>query len=158
MKQYYYLRRVGNVIVVVYVCLSVSILCKNFLTDLHEIFREGWRWANEQTIEFWCRSGSPSGYRDSFPDSSLLGDTESASSDLFILICQIAAVVIIKLETRAGRYRKIRQRPTDITTLVRRALAEVCTVLVLLVSFMFSWKCLSLELWICTWKQKSLSK
>jgi len=28
------------------------------LPDLHEIFREGWQWANEQTIKFWWRSGS----------------------------------------------------------------------------------------------------
>jgi len=36
-------------------CLSVCLLatlCKNFRTDLHEIFREGWQWANEQTIKF----------------------------------------------------------------------------------------------------------
>jgi len=26
--------------------------------DLHEIFREGWQWASEQTIKFWWRSGS----------------------------------------------------------------------------------------------------
>jgi len=25
---------------------------------LHEIFREGWQWANEQMIEFWWRSES----------------------------------------------------------------------------------------------------
>jgi len=46
--------------------------------DLHEIFREGWQWASEQMIKFWWRSGSPSGYVDCFPDSSLSGDTESA--------------------------------------------------------------------------------
>jgi len=34
-----------------FVCLFVG-------TDLHEIFREGWQWANEQIIEFWWRSGS----------------------------------------------------------------------------------------------------
>jgi len=28
-------------------------------------------------IKFWRRSGSPSGYRDCFPDFLLLGDTES---------------------------------------------------------------------------------
>jgi len=33
--------------------------------------------ADAQTIKFCWRSGSPSGYRDCFPDSSLLGDTES---------------------------------------------------------------------------------
>jgi len=63
------------------VCLSVCLLttlCKNFQMDLHEIFREGWQWANEQMIKFRWQSGSPSGYVDCFPDSSLSGDTESA--------------------------------------------------------------------------------
>ena len=59
-----------------FVCLLAT-LRKNFRTDLHEIFREGWQWANEQTIKFWWRSGSPSGYRYCFPDSSLFGATES---------------------------------------------------------------------------------
>jgi len=57
------------------VCLSVCLLVtlrKNFRTDLH-----GWQWANEQVIKFWWRSGSLSGYRDRFPDSSLFVDTES---------------------------------------------------------------------------------
>jgi len=69
-----------------FVCLSVCLLAtlhKNFQSDLHEIFREGWQWANEQMIKFWWRSGS-----------------------------------------------RIRIR---IVTLVRRALAVVCTVSVLLV-------------------------
>jgi len=62
-----------------FVCLLAT-LRKNFQTDLHEIFRVGWQWANEQTINFWWRSGSPFGYcMDCFPDSSLLGDTESGS-------------------------------------------------------------------------------
>jgi len=68
-------------------CLSVCLfacllttLCKNFPTDLHEIFREGWQWAKEQVTKFWWRS-------------------------------------------------RIRIR---IETLVRRALAEVCTVPLLL--------------------------
>ena len=63
-----------------FVCLLAT-LHKNVQTDLHEIFWEGWLWANEQMIKFWWRSGS-----------------------------------------------WIR-----IVTLVRRALAKVCTVLVLLV-------------------------
>jgi len=29
-------------------------------------FRKGWQWANEQTIKFWWRSGSLSGYRTVF--------------------------------------------------------------------------------------------
>jgi len=64
----------------------LATLRKNFRTDLHEIFNEGWQWASEQTITFSCRSRTDS------PDGG-----------------------------------------TDIATLVRRALAEVCTVLVLLV-------------------------
>jgi len=42
--------------VIVVVCLSICLLAtlrKNFRTDLHEIFTEGWQWANEQTIKFW---------------------------------------------------------------------------------------------------------
>ena len=47
--------------VCLFVCLSVCLLAtlrKNFPTDLHEIFREGWQWASEQTAKFWWRSGS----------------------------------------------------------------------------------------------------
>jgi len=55
---------------------------KNFQTDLHEIFREGWQWTREQMVKFWWRSGSPSGYRHCFPDSLLLGDTESGINRL----------------------------------------------------------------------------
>jgi len=59
------------------VCLLLATLHKNFWTDLHEIFREGWQWGNEQTIKFRWWSGSSSGYGDCFLDSSLLGHTES---------------------------------------------------------------------------------
>jgi len=44
----YYLRQGGYVFVVV--GLSVSLLAtwrKNYQMDLHEIFREGWQWAEE---------------------------------------------------------------------------------------------------------------
>ena len=44
-----------------FVCLFVRLLAtlwKNFRTDLHQIFREGWQWANEQMIKFWRRSRS----------------------------------------------------------------------------------------------------
>jgi len=64
------------------VCLSAT-LRKNFRTDLHEIFREGWQWTNERImIKFSWRSGSTSEYRDCFPGSSLLGDTESGINRL----------------------------------------------------------------------------
>jgi len=42
-------------VVFVVVCLLAA-LRKNCRTDLHEIFRKGWQWANEQMIKFWCRS------------------------------------------------------------------------------------------------------
>ena len=58
-----------------FVCLLAT-LHKNFQADLHEIFKEGWQRANEQTFKFWWRFGSPSRYRDCFLDSSLLGETE----------------------------------------------------------------------------------
>jgi len=59
----FYFRQGGYVVVVVclFVCLFVGLLAtlsKNFQTDLHELFREGWTWANEQMIKFWWRSGS----------------------------------------------------------------------------------------------------
>jgi len=50
----FYLRQRGYVIVVVR-CLSVCLLAtlrKSFCTDLHEIFTDGWQWANEQMIKF----------------------------------------------------------------------------------------------------------
>ena len=52
----HYLRQGGYVIVVVclFVCLFVrNFVQKNFGTDLHEIFREGWQWAVEQLTKFW---------------------------------------------------------------------------------------------------------
>jgi len=63
--------------------------------DLHEIFREGWHWVNEQMIKFPWQSESPSGYRDCFPDSSLLGDTEWLADInlLHILIRQMMGLV-----------------------------------------------------------------
>ena len=74
-------------------CLPVCLLAtlrKNFQTDLHEIFRDGWQWASEQLVKFWLRSGSG-----------------------------------IRIQIR-------------IATLVTRALAEVCTVPVLLVFLVLS--------------------
>jgi len=70
----YYLRQGAYVFVVV--CLLATLRKPPLPTDLHEIFREGWQWAIEQDIKFRWRSGSPSVYRDCFPDSSLSGDTD----------------------------------------------------------------------------------
>ena len=45
----------------VVICLSVCLLVtlrKDFETDLHEIFREGWQGTLEQNIKFWWLSGS----------------------------------------------------------------------------------------------------
>ena len=66
-------------------CLSVCLLAtlrKNFRTDLHEIFSEGWQWASQQMCTFWWQSGSLSGYRNCFPNLSLMGDTESGINRL----------------------------------------------------------------------------
>ena len=38
------------------VCLLATLRKNNSRTDLHEIFRIGWQWANEQMIKFWWRS------------------------------------------------------------------------------------------------------
>jgi len=54
---YNYLCQGGYVFVIV--CLLAT-LCKNFQTDLYEIFMEGWQWANEQMVKFWWWSGSVS--------------------------------------------------------------------------------------------------
>jgi len=82
-----------------FVCLLAT-LCKNFQTDLHEIFREGRQWASEQMVKFWWRPGS-----------------------------------WIRTQIR-------------IVTLVWRALAEVCTVPVLLVNYCNN---------ICCWMKSSLT-
>jgi len=42
-------RKGGYVSRCLFVC-PLATLRRNFRTDLHEIFREGWQWANEQTI------------------------------------------------------------------------------------------------------------
>ena len=49
--------------VFIVVCLSVR---QNIQTNLHEIFREGWQWANKQLIKFWWQSRPQSVYRDCF--------------------------------------------------------------------------------------------
>jgi len=95
-----------------FVCLFVR-TAKNSQTHLHEIFREGWQRASEQMIKVWCRSASPYGYRDCFPDSSLLGDTESGINRL-----RRAALAGIAIAT--------------MTSLRHRPLADVSTVPVLL--------------------------
>jgi len=111
-------------------CLSVffwllATLRRNFRIDLHEIFRESLQLPDEQMVKFWWRSGSPSGYSDCFLDSSLLRDTESGINRL-----RCAS------RHRHSNYDVITSPPTtDIHD--RRALAEVCTVQVLLVSLFF---------------------
>jgi len=125
---YFYLRQGDYVFVVV--CLSVSLLAtlrKNFQTDLHEILREGWQWDSEQMFKFWWRSGSPSGYRDCFPDLSLLGDKESG----------INRLRCATLQCRASTSRH-RHSSYDVITSPAH-LAEVCNVPLLLVftAFLF---------------------
>ena len=82
------------------VCLSASNIAQKLLNEMHETFRKGWQWANEQTIKFWWRSDSRSWIRTRIP---------------------------IRIRIR-------------IATLVRRALADVCTVPMLLVRHIQIWK------------------
>ena len=89
------------------VCLLAS-LCKNFQTHLHEIFREGWQWAIEQMVKFRWRSGSLSGYRGCFLDSSLLGDTESGINRLHCATLQCTACTS---RHRHNNYDVITSRP-----------------------------------------------
>ena len=94
--------------------MSVRLLAtlhKNFETNLHEIFREGWQWANEQMIRF----GSDPDHRlntglfSGFVTIGRYGKWLTDINLLLILIRQMAA-------------------------LVKRALAEIRTVPVLPVS------------------------
>jgi len=142
-------------------CLSVCLLasfCNNFQTHFHEIFREGWQWAVKQMVKFRWRSGSLSGCRGCFPDLSLLGDTESGVNRLHCAMLQCTACTgrhrhsNCDVITSPAHYRlSCRSQTvslydgTDVATLVRRALVQVCTVPVLLVIRMHlsvgqSWK------------------
>jgi len=119
----------GNVFVVVclLVCLSVCLsatLRKNFRTDLHKIFNEGWQWANEQITKFWWQSGSPSEDRGCFRDLSLLGDTENGIKRLRCETLQRTACT--------SRYR---QSNYDVITSPALGGGRLCIVPVLLVYF-----------------------
>ena len=106
-----------NVFVVV--CLVGCLLAtlrKNFRTDLPAIFREGWQWASEQTLKFRWRSGSPPGWRDCFRIRHCWGFGKWLTG-INLLLIQI--------------------RP--MASLRGRALAEVCTVPVLLV-YLLNWR------------------
>jgi len=107
----YYLRRGGYVFVVV--CLSVSNFAqKNFQTDWHGIFREGWQWASEQMVKFWWRSGSPP------------ADTG--------IVFRIRHYWDIRKVVNGHKSAAHSDSPEcQMAALVRHALAEVCTVLVL---------------------------
>jgi len=79
-----------------FVCLSVFLLatlCKDFRTDLHEVFTKGWQWANEQMFKFCWRSGSemvairirdPDPYRDT-GKTCLDRGTHCPSASSFVL-------------------------------------------------------------------------
>jgi len=47
----------GYIIIAVFFICLLATLHKNFQTDLYEIFREDWQWANEQITKFWWQSG-----------------------------------------------------------------------------------------------------
>jgi len=110
------------------VCLFVYLSVSNFAQKLPNWF--AWNFQGSLAmghytkVKFLWRSGSPSGYTDCFPDSSLLGDTESG----------ISRLRCATLQCRAGI--AIATRP--ITLLRHRPLTEVYTVPVLLLLH-FAW-------------------
>ena len=134
--------------------LSVFLLATLRKKVLMEIFREGWQWVNEQMINFWWQSRSLSGYRDCFPNSSLLGDMKVVSTDCAARRCSaghaLSGIATATTITSLHHWPK-----TD--SHVRRALAEVCTVPVLLVTspagavakYCEEHVCLSVRLSVC---------
>jgi len=101
----------------------------------------GGNWPMNKRLHFGGDTGSPSGYRDCFSDWSLFGNT--VSTDCAARRCSAGhAPADIAIATMTS----LRHRPTtdsgnDIATLVRRALAEVCTVAVFLVYKFISEPC-----------------
>jgi len=117
---------------------------RNRWTDLCQIHTEdvfgpslGWVWM-PKLVKFWWRSGSPSGYRNRFLDSSLLGDTENGINRLRCATLQGTACNSDVITSPAHD----RQPPqpvtvNDVAKLVRRVLAEVCTVPLRLVNLYY---------------------
>ena len=118
-----------------FVCLPVACL----LATLRKKLRNGFAWNFQgrlamgqwQIIKFWWRSGSLSGYRDCFPDSPLLGDTESCINRLRCATLQCRACTSRHRHGNYDVYDVITSRAMT-NSHDRRALAEVCTVAVLL--------------------------
>jgi len=70
------------VVVCPFFCLFVSNFAQELLNGFARNFQGRFAVVSEEMIKFWWQSGSPSGYRDGFPDSSVLGDTESGINRL----------------------------------------------------------------------------
>jgi len=104
------------------VCLSVCLSISNFAQqspDLMKISEKNWHWASKQMITFWWRSGSwihIGLYRCGSVEGKFSGKVGNGNEQT------IKILVAIRIRTRIR-----------IATLVRRALAEVCTASVLLV-------------------------
>ena len=109
-----------------FVCLSVCLFVCLLATaqKLPNGFAWNFQWRLSMgqwtMVKFWWRSGSPSGYRDCFPDSSLLEDTEN----------RINRLRCATLQCRACTSRR-RHSNYDVITSPAH-LAEVCIVSVLL--------------------------
>jgi len=74
--------------------LSVRLLATlriNFQTDLHEIFREGWQWASEQMIKFWCQSGSQIRIQTCIPIVALV-------RCVLVEVCTVAVLLVLLLK------------------------------------------------------------
>jgi len=118
--EYYYLRQGRFVVVCVSVCLFVCLLFVQLCAKTSEgiCMKVSSNIGNGpmNKLKCWWRSGSPCGYRDCFPDSSLLRDTESGINRLRCATLQYWACAVATM-----------------TSLRHQPLAEVCTVTVLLV-------------------------
>jgi len=104
---------------------------------LHEIFRERWQWANEQLIKFWWLSGHHLDTGIVFRIHYCWDVRKVVSTDCAARQCSTGHALALAGIARATmtllRHRPMTDSGTDIATLVRRALAEVCTVPVFLV-------------------------
>jgi len=125
-----------------FVCLSVCLLAtlrKNFQTDLHEILREGWQWASEQIVKFWWQSEYRLDTGIIFRIRHYWELRNVVSTDCAAGRCGARRALQRRhsnydVITSSAHDRQPRQPVTvnDVATLVRRALAEVCTASVFL--------------------------
>jgi len=86
------------------VCLSVRWIIENLWTDFDEISWRGRAWPKDQWVQFWWRSGSPSGSRS--PKSGFTGFWRSAEvCTLWVLLVDIYITLQVSLTLYRVRIR-----------------------------------------------------